>query len=101
VGEQLERRKALQDLWDKVTEFIAKADQRNIQTDEWRAEVKCELKEMNNKITALPCKERSNGYNNMREVLNGEVKSIYRNLGWLWALLCAFIIAVVGYELKK
>jgi hypothetical protein len=99
--EPIERRKAFQELWDKVTEFIAKSEQCNSQTEEWRIEVKLTLKEIAERLNEFPCKERSGKYDNIKELFEINLKNIYRHIAWIWTLIVLIISILIKIEFKK
>lgn len=112
MNESYERRKAFQELWDNVTEFIAKSQERNAATDEWRQEVKNQLKEMSDRLFNLPCKERSNIYINIEKSIDDKFKnantslkdrfdSVYGKMNWIWLLILLIIGELVRFEWIK
>jgi hypothetical protein len=101
VSESNDRRKDFQELWDNVTEFIAKSEERYLATDEWRKEVKEQLKEMGDKLNNLPCRERSQIYINIEKNFDNKIKNIYSRINWIWLLILLIVGEIIRTEMRK
>lgn len=91
----MERREEYHELMLELREFIAKAEQRQIQTEEWRGDLSSHVHDINCKLENLPCKERSGIYENLQKNFDTKYEAIMKHIEWIWFVLSVGIIGTM------